>query len=276
MQRGPPEPPVMQHGPLGFDVSGKVIAVGKDCKHIKVGDTVHGMSWVWKTGSLAEYMAIDESAINVVPEGMTEHEAAALPLVGHTSFSSLVTIGGLQTHGKQRVLILGGSSATGMMAIQLAKAYGAAHIASTCSPRNYDLVKSLGADETIDYREENVFDVMRGRGETFDIIYDTVGDGRWIAYWRLVDISVLPFVPSLRPSSLFLTVTSSLPQGAGASVWEGAADGVLAARGQLVTITGDVQRTLDLTDLLTRGNEFDSLLASVSLGICTHIYATLH
>jgi NADPH:quinone reductase-like Zn-dependent oxidoreductase len=196
---------ILTHRP-GFDVSGKVIAVGKDCKHIKVGDTVHGMSWVWKTGSLAEYMSIDESAINVVPKGMTEQEAAALPLVGHTSFSSLVTMGGLRHHGKQRVLVLGGSSATGMMAIQLAKAYGASRIASTCSPRNVDLVKALGADETINYREENVFDIMRGRGEAFDIIYDTVGE------WRWGDISGVPVVPTsssvlalpLLPLSLFL------------------------------------------------------------------------
>jgi NADPH:quinone reductase-like Zn-dependent oxidoreductase len=210
----------------GFDFSGKVLAVGKDCTSIKVGDTVHGMTWVHKTGSLAEYLAIDESAINVIPDAITAQEAAALPLVAHTSYSSLVTMGGLRKGSNQRVLVLGGSSATGMMALQLAKAYGAAHIASTCSPRNDELVKSLGADETVNYREDDVFDVMRKAGKSFDIIYDTVG--------------------------------------AGVSVWEGAAGtpigdhhtdtaGVLAPGGQLVTITGDIQRTLDITDLLTRG-----------------------
>lgn len=87
-----------------------------------------------------------------------------------------------------------------------AKAYGASHIASTCSPRNDELVKSLGADETVNYRENDVFDVMRKAGKQFDIIYDTVGAGK--------------------------------------AVWDGAASGVLAQGGQLVTITGDVQRTL--------------------------------
>jgi NADPH:quinone reductase-like Zn-dependent oxidoreductase len=103
----------------GFDFSGRVIAVGKDVKSIKVGDIVHGMTWVHKTGSLAEYLAIDESAINIVPDSISSQEAAALPLVTHTSYASLVTLGGLAMGKQQRVLVLGGGSATGMMAVQL-------------------------------------------------------------------------------------------------------------------------------------------------------------
>jgi hypothetical protein len=103
----------------GFDFSGKVLAVGEDCKHIKVGDIVHGMTWVHKTGSLAEYLAVDESAINVVPAGLNSEQAAAMPLVAHTSYSSLVTMGGLHKGKGQRVLVLGGSSSTGIMALQL-------------------------------------------------------------------------------------------------------------------------------------------------------------
>mmetsp|Transcript_2127 Transcript_2127/g.5243 ORF Transcript_2127/g.5243 Transcript_2127/m.5243 type:complete len:392 (-) Transcript_2127:223-1398(-) len=221
--------PLLTHRP-GFDVCGKVLAVGGQVKRIKVGDIVHGMTWVHKTGSLAEYLVIDESAINVVPKGVTLQEAAALPLVGHTSYSSLVVMGGLKKDGQQRVLVLGGSSATGMMAVQLAKAYGAAHVTSTCSPRNDALVKSLGADETVNYRDQDVFDLMRKAGKTFDIIYDTVG--------------------------------------AGISTWYGASSGVLARGGQLVTITGDVQRTLDLNDLLTRGYQIVTrkLFCLVKLG----------
>lgn len=205
---------LLPHRP-GFDFSGIVRAVGKDCTRIRVGDNVHGMAWVHKTGTLAEYLAVDESAVNAVPRGMSSQEAAAMPLVAHTSFSALVTIGGLRRGENQRVLVLGGSSATGMMALQISKAYGAASVVTTCSPRNEALVKSLGADETLNYREHDVFERMRAAERSFDIIYDTVG--------------------------------------AGLSVWQGAASGVLAPGGQLVTITGDVQRTLDLQDLLTRG-----------------------
>ena len=99
----------LNHRP-GFDFSGKVLAVGDGVKNIRVGDLVHGMTWVHKTGSLAEYLAIDESAINVVPDGMSLQEAAALPLVALTSFSSMVTLGGLTQGKAQRVLVLGGSS----------------------------------------------------------------------------------------------------------------------------------------------------------------------
>lgn len=139
-------------------------------------------------------------------------------------------MGGLAQGKMQRVLVLGGSSATGMMAVQIAKAYGASHVAATCSPRNDALVKSLGADETVNYREENVFEVMKKAGKTFDVIYDTVGAGK--------------------------------------SVWDGAASGVLAQGGQLVTITGDVQRTLDISDLLTRGYQIVTrkLFCLVNLG----------
>jgi alcohol dehydrogenase len=108
----------LNHRP-GFDFSGKVVAIGKNVHNIRVGDLVHGMTWVHKTGSLAEYLAIDASAINVVPASMSMPDAAALPLVGLTSFSSLVTTGGLAQDKGQRVLVLGGSSATGMMALQL-------------------------------------------------------------------------------------------------------------------------------------------------------------
>jgi alcohol dehydrogenase len=108
----------LNHRP-GFDFSGKVLAVGESVTSIQVGDVVHGMTWVHKTGSLAEYLAIDESAINVVPGSVSIQEAAALPLVGLTSFASLVTLGGLRQGKDQRVLVRGGSSATGMMALQL-------------------------------------------------------------------------------------------------------------------------------------------------------------
>eukprot|EP00930_Biecheleria_cincta_P046526 TRINITY_DN32092_c0_g1_i1.p1 TRINITY_DN32092_c0_g1~~TRINITY_DN32092_c0_g1_i1.p1 ORF type:complete len:379 (-),score=61.85 TRINITY_DN32092_c0_g1_i1:359-1495(-) len=219
---------LLTHRP-GFDFSGKVVAVGKDCEHVQVGDVVHGMTWVHKTGSLAEYLAVDESVVNVVPKGMSEQEAAALPLVAHTSYSSLVTMGGLRQDANQSVLVLGGSTATGMMALQLARAYGAAHVVSTCSPRNDALVRSLGADDTINYREQDVFDEMLNHSKTFDIVYDTVG---------------------------------------GISTWQGASSGVLAAGGQFVTITGDIQRTLDIADLLSRGYQIVTrkLYCLLSLG----------
>ena len=91
---------------------------------------------------------------------------------------------------------------------------------TTCSPRNDILVKSLGADEVVNYHDKNVFDEMLKNQRTFDIIYDTVGAGK--------------------------------------SAWEGAASGVLAQGGRMITITGDVQRTLDISELVIRGYQIAS------------------
>eukprot|EP00658_Telonema_sp_P-2_P027650 TRINITY_DN21321_c0_g1_i5.p1 TRINITY_DN21321_c0_g1~~TRINITY_DN21321_c0_g1_i5.p1 ORF type:complete len:254 (-),score=43.23 TRINITY_DN21321_c0_g1_i5:217-978(-) len=172
------------------------------------------MTWFHKTGSLAEYLAVDETVAAVFsPDLLSDQEAAAMPLVGLTSLSSLVHQAGVSA-GK-RVLVLGGSSATGMMGLQIARAYGASRIVTTCSPRNAELVARLGATKVIDYRRDDVWRVIKESGERFDVIYDTVGAGR--------------------------------------STWEGASSGGLAEGGQLVTITGDVQREMDLTELFTRG-----------------------
>ena len=116
-------------------------------------------------------MAIDESAVQTIPKGLTTAQAAALPLVALTSYNALVTVG--QMRPGNTVLILGGSSATGMMAVQLAKAYAAADVVATCSPRNEALVKSLGANQTLDYRTIDVFEAVKSAGKQFDIIYGT-------------------------------------------------------------------------------------------------------
>lgn len=210
-----------------------MVAVGEGCTRIKVGDFVHGMTFFHKTGklhrtqsyvslrhtgTLSEFVAIDESAVETIAPNLSLPQAAALPLVSLTSYNSLVTLGKIKAGS--RVLVLGGSTATGLMAIQLAKAYGASHVVVTCSPRNNQLVKSLGANQTVDYRAADAFHVMRKAGQEFDLIYDTVGVGR--------------------------------------SVWDEASSGALAPRGQLVTITGDVQRTLDIWDLLVRGYQIVS------------------
>jgi len=103
------------------------------------------------------------------------------------------------------------------MAIQIAKAYQASTIVTTASPRNMDLVTKLGATQVINYREENVFAVLKKENQKFDVIYDTISGG--------------------------------------AAVWEGATSdgGILAPGCQFVTITGDSQGPLDMFELLTRG-----------------------
>jgi NADPH:quinone reductase-like Zn-dependent oxidoreductase len=202
----------------GFDFSGRVVAVGAKCTRLKVGDLVHGMTSVMGTGSLAEFLAVPESYATFIPAHLTFAQAAALPLVALTSYNSVAPY----THTGSRVLVLGGGSATGMAALQVARLQGAAHIATTCSPRSESLVRSLGAHEVVNYREHDVWELMASRGKQFDVIYDTIGG-------------------------------STGPGGSGGAVWKGAAErGVLAHGGNLVTITGDVQSVFHPSVLIER------------------------
>eukprot|EP00644_Phytophthora_capsici_P000391 jgi/Phyca11/540269/estExt2_Genewise1Plus.C_PHYCAscaffold_40704 len=141
---------------VGHDLAGKVVEVGSDVKEYQVGDEVFAMPWFDATGTFAEYINVDTKRVAHKPSNMTFNEAAGVPLAGQTSWQALVTHGKLQKG--QRVLILGGSSGTGLFAIQIAKALGA-EVLATCSHRNVELVKSLGADQVIDYTKEKWSDV---------------------------------------------------------------------------------------------------------------------
>jgi len=199
----------------GFDFAGTVVAVGPGCTRFKVGDAVHGMTAVTATGSLAEYLAVDEAVAALKPHSQSFEQAAGLPLVAHTSHVIAPLV-----NEKSRVLVLGGGTATGMAAIQIARVSGAAEIVTTCSPRNEALVKSLGANSFVNYRETDVWEFLTKNNKQFDVIYDTIG--------------------------------GSSPED-GAAVWNGASAGVLARGGHLVTITGDTQGPLTVIEILKRG-----------------------
>ncbi|KAG2791271.1 hypothetical protein PC112_g24308 [Phytophthora cactorum] len=152
---------------VGHDLSGKVVEVGSDVKEYQVGDEVFAMPWFDATGTFAEYINVDTKRVAHKPSNMTFNEAAGVPLAGQTSWQALVTYGKLQKG--QRVLILGGSSGTGLFAIQIAKALGA-EVVATCSHRNVELVKSLGADQVIDYTNTKWSEVVAEH--SVDLIYD--------------------------------------------------------------------------------------------------------
>ncbi|OWZ00377.1 Alcohol dehydrogenase [Phytophthora megakarya] len=118
-------------------------------------------------GTFAEYINIETKFVAPKPSNMSWSEAAGVPLAGQTSWQALVTYGKLQQG--QRVLILGGSSGTGVFAIQIAKALGA-EVITTCSGRNVELVKSLGADQIVDYTKEKWSEVLAEH--SIDLIYD--------------------------------------------------------------------------------------------------------
>ena len=150
-------------GAMGIDVAGQVEAVGKNVTRFRTGDEVFGA----RTGSLAEYVrGGPQSFLVPKPAGLTFEQAAAVPMAGTTALQGLRDKGQLKPG--QRVLVNGATGGVGTFAVQIAKAFGA-HVTAVCSTRNVDMVRSIGADEIIDYTRE---DFTRRRGQRYDLILD--------------------------------------------------------------------------------------------------------
>uniref|UniRef100_K3WJC7 Enoyl reductase (ER) domain-containing protein n=1 Tax=Globisporangium ultimum (strain ATCC 200006 / CBS 805.95 / DAOM BR144) TaxID=431595 RepID=K3WJC7_GLOUD len=152
---------------IGFDAAGTVVEVGGAVEGFKIGDLVYTMTPFSGFGTIAQYLDVDAKYVAPKPEILSFDQAASIPLAGLTSFQSLVSHGKIQKGS--RVLILGGSGGTGTYAIQIAKALGA-YVITTTSFRNAEFVKSLGADEVIDYTKEKWVDVVDAH--SIDVLYD--------------------------------------------------------------------------------------------------------
>ncbi|GAB9475830.1 Quinone oxidoreductase protein [Globisporangium polare] len=152
---------------IGFDGAGVVVEVGSEVQKHKIGDSVYFLTSFTTFGTFAEYIAVEQEYVTRKPGNVDFDQAASVPLVGLTSYQALVEHSQLQKD--ERVLILGGSSATGIYAIQIAKAVGA-YVIATTSSRNAELVKSLGADQVVDYTKEKWVDVLESH--SVDVVYD--------------------------------------------------------------------------------------------------------
>jgi NADPH:quinone reductase-like Zn-dependent oxidoreductase len=144
---------------LGIDAAGVVDAVGKDVTELHPGDEVFGV----RSGAFAEYV----SGHNFVPKpvGLTFEQAAAVPVAGLTALQGVRDKGGVQPG--QRVLIYGAGGGVGSFAVQIAKALGA-NVTGVTSTGNVEMIRSLGADEVIDYTRED----FTRRGQPYDVILD--------------------------------------------------------------------------------------------------------
>jgi NADPH:quinone reductase-like Zn-dependent oxidoreductase len=150
-----------KHQILGADMSGRVEAVGKNVTQFKAGDEIFGANM----GGFAEYACVSQDKLVLKPTSMTFEQAAAVPVASLTALQALRDHGRLQSG--QDVLINGASGGVGTFAIQIAKALGA-QVTGVCSGKNFELVKSIGADHVIDYTKEDYWQ----SGEKYDLIVD--------------------------------------------------------------------------------------------------------
>ena len=152
---------------LGSELAGEVESIGKNVKTFKKGDQVFGLSTL-KFGTHAEYICISEEAsITTKPVNMSYIEAAA---VCDGAFLAMTYIRKIDFKKVKKILINGASGSIGTAGIQLSKYYGA-EITGVCDTKNLELVKSLGADEVIDYTKED----FTKRNESYDVVFDAVG-----------------------------------------------------------------------------------------------------
>ncbi|WP_374496444.1 NADP-dependent oxidoreductase [Vogesella indigofera] len=152
---------------LGSDLAGVVTEVGRNVTRFKPGDAVFASIFDLGTGSIAEFAVVPERAAALKPANLDFVQAASIPMVGLTSWQALKERANLQAG--QKVFIPAGSGGIGTFAIQLAKHLGA-RVGTTTSTGNVELVRGLGADEVVDYKQQAFENVLRG----YDAVLGTV------------------------------------------------------------------------------------------------------
>jgi NADPH:quinone reductase-like Zn-dependent oxidoreductase len=192
----------------GQDVAGVVEGLGDEVAAFHPGDQVFGVG----NGTFAEYATARPDKIALKPSNVGYEEAATVPTTGCTALQGIRDVG--KVRSGQRVLVIGAAGGVGSFAVQIAKALGA-HVTGVCSTSKVELVRSMGADEVIDYTREDIVDGTR----RYDLIFDTAGNrevsrlrramtpkgtlvlaggegsGRWLGMGRVVRAKAIsPFV----------------------------------------------------------------------------------
>ena len=179
---------------FGSDIAGCVVAVGKNATQFKPGDEVFGDLSDSLKGGFSEYICAPEADLLLKPANSTFEEATAVPESGLVAYQALHDKGNIQAG--QKVLICGASGGIGTFAVQIAKQAGA-EVTAVCSPRNFELVRSLGADHVIDYTKED----FAQNGQQYDLILATVGHR-----------SIRDYKRALSPTGTYVATGGSLTQ----------------------------------------------------------------
>ena len=163
----------------GIDMAREVESVGPDASRFKPGDRVFGDLFDVGSGAWAEYVAVPESALTPIPDGVSFESAAVTPSAG------VFAIQGVRdkrpVKAGDRVLINGASGNVGPFAVQIAKSYGA-EVTGVCRTEKMDMVRTVGADHVIDHTAED----YRANGERYDLIVDIAGRGGVVGLRRSI------------------------------------------------------------------------------------------
>jgi NADPH:quinone reductase-like Zn-dependent oxidoreductase len=165
-----------KHRVPGTDLAGVVESVGRNVRRFRPGDEVFGQSLLanlWRNGgAFAEFATVPQAMLEQKPAGLTFEQAAAVPTSGSLAVQHVRDEG--RTQPGQKVLINGAGGAVGSFAVQLAKAYGA-HVTGVDATGKLDMLRSIGADEVLDYTQED----FTRRDERYDFILDIAGNHPW-------------------------------------------------------------------------------------------------
>lgn len=210
---------------LGWDVAGTVERLGPDATGFRVGDPVYAMCDMSRPGAYAELIAVHHTHVAPAPRNIALEHAAAVPLAALTAWQSLFDLGQLQLG--QSVLVTAAAGGVGQFAVQLARNAGA-RVVAVASPANHAFLRSLGADECVDYAREGWADALRG----FDLVLEGAGGHTRSAAWS-----------TLRAGGLLVAI--AMPPVSDA---DGAPHGCRGATAQVVPNGERLRRVTELID----------------------------
>ena len=179
----------------GHEVSGIVARIAADVSDVQIGDEVYGLTSFCRDGSAAEYVAVRAADLAPKPKSLDHTQTAAVPLSGLTIWQAYFDHAHLKSG--QRVLIHGAAGGVGTFGVQIAHWCGA-HVIGTASAKNHDFLRSLGADEVIDYRQVRFEEATRD----IDLVLDTIGGETRERSWQV-----------LKPTGMLITLTGPIPEG---------------------------------------------------------------